>query len=91
MDGVVKKQERTKRSRQLRILSNKLQRAFYEKYLNTEHTALFEQKEKKKHLLGFTNNYIKVKIPFNAKICKTKQQVKLLEIDVDGVMKAKIL
>ena len=34
-EGVVSKQTRADRSKQLRILSNKLQRAFYQKYLKT--------------------------------------------------------
>ena len=91
MDGVVSKSDRTYRSKQLRILSNKLQRAFYERYLNTEHTALFEQEDKKGYLLGFTDNYIKIKIPFIAEICRTKQQVKLIEIDNEGIIKAELL
>ncbi|MBT4881288.1 MAG: tRNA (N(6)-L-threonylcarbamoyladenosine(37)-C(2))-methylthiotransferase MtaB [Flavobacteriales bacterium] len=91
MDGIVSKSDRANRSKQLRILSNKLQRAFYEKYLNTEHTALFEQEDKDGFLLGFTDNYIKIKIPFGADYCRTKQQVKLLEIDDDGIMKAELL
>ena len=91
MDGVVDKQDRVSRSKQLRILSNKLQRAFYEKYLNTEHTALFEQENKEGYLSGFTDNYIKIKIPFITEICRTKQQVKLIEIDEDGIMKAELL
>ena len=91
MDGVVSKSDRADRSKQLRILSNKLQRAFYEKYIDTTHTALFEQEDKDGYLLGFTDNYIKIKIPFNTDLCRTKQQVKLLEIDNDGIMKAQIL
>ena len=91
MDGVVSKQDRVGRSKQLRILSNKLQRAFYEKYLNTKHTALFEQEDKQGYLSGFTDNYIKIKIPFTTEICRTKQQVKLIEIDEDGIMKAELL
>ena len=75
----------------MRILSNKLQRAFYEKYLNTEHTALFEQDDRYGYLYGFTDNYIKIKIPFQAKVCRTKKQIKLLSIDKDGIMKAEIL
>ena len=50
MDGVVSKSDRADRSKQLRILSNKLQRSFYEKYLDTEHTALFEQENKNGYL-----------------------------------------
>ena len=91
MDGVVSSQERSIRSKQLRILSQKLQRSFYEKYINTLHTALFEKEDKNNYLQGFTDNYIKVKIPFNKRFCKTKQQIKLLNIDDDGVMIGKIL
>ena len=91
MDGVVSKSDRADRSKQLRILSNKLQRAFYEKYLDTEHTALFEQENKEGYLFGFTDNYIKIKIPFQSAVCRTKKQVKLIEIDDDGIMKAELL
>ena len=91
MDGVVSKSDRADRSKQLRILSNKLQRAFYEKYLDTEHTALFEQENKEGYLFGFTDNYIKIKIPFQSTICRTKKQVKLIAIDDDGIMKAELL
>ena len=91
MDGVVSKPDRADRSKQLRILSNKLQRAFYEKYLNTEHTALFEQENKEGYLFGFTDNYIKIKIPFQSTICRTKKQVKLIAIGDDGIMKAELL
>ena len=91
MDGVVSKSDRADRSKQLRILSNKLQRAFYEKYLDTEHTALFEQENKDGYLFGFTDNYIKIKIPFQSTICRTKKQVKLIAIDDDGIMKAELL
>jgi len=91
MDSVVSKSDRADRSKQLRILSNKLQRAFYEKYLDTEHTALFEQEDKHGYLYGFTDNYIKIKIPFQSDICKTKKQVKLIAIDEDGIMKSELL
>ena len=91
MQGVVSKKDRANRSKQLRILSNKLQRAFYEKYINTTHTALFEQDNRKGYLFGFTDNYIKIKIPFKSDYCRTKQKINLLEIDTDGVMKANLL
>ncbi len=86
----IDKETKTNRSKKLRTLSHKLQRAFYQKYLNTNHTALFEQENHEGALYGFTDNYIKIKVPFNEKICKTKQQVKLLEIDSCGMMKAEL-
>ena len=91
LDNKVAEKTKTERNKQLRILSDKLQRSFYQKYLNTEHTALLEQENHEGMLYGFTDNYIKVKVPFNEKICRTKQQIKLLEIDSDGIMKAELL
>ena len=90
-DNRVTKKNKAERSKKLRILSNKLQQAFYQKYLNTEHTALFEHENHQGMLYGFTDNYIKVKVPFNKKICKTKRQVKLLEIDADGIMRTTLI
>ena len=84
----VTKKTKAERSKKLRILSDKLQHNFYQKHLNTERIALFEQENHKGMLFGFTDNYIKVKIPFNKKICRTIQQIRLLEIDSDGIMKA---
>ena len=86
----VDKTTKKERSKKLRILSEKMQRDFYQKNLESEHIALFEQQDHNGLLYGFTENYIKVKIPFNKNIAKTKQHIKLLEIDSDGMMKAKI-
>ena len=90
-DGIVPKQKRKDRSKQLRVLSDKIQRIFYQKNLNTKHTAIFEKEEKEGYLFGFTDNYIKIKVPFNNVFCKTKQRVKLLNFDAQGNMKAKII
>ena len=87
----VKKATRDERSRKLRILSNKLQRDFYQKYLNTEQIVLFEKTHRNGMIYGYTDNYIKIKLPYNRNICKTKQKVKLLEIDSDGIIKAELL
>ena len=42
-------------------------------------------------LYGFTENYIKVKIPYKEEIKRTKKEIKLLTIDTDGIMKAELL
>ena len=78
------------RSKKLRILSNKLQRKFYEKNLNLNHTVLFENENKEGIIYGFTENYVKIKLPFQKNLCNKKQKVKLLEIDYDGIIKAKL-
>lgn len=83
-EGEVSKQIRSERSKMLRILSDKLQRSFYQKYLQTVQTALFERENKGGFLFGFTNNYIKVKIPFAEKHIQQKLKIKLLSFDSDG-------
>jgi len=84
MDGVVPKQKRAERSKMLRILSDKLQRAHYQKYLGTTQTALMEQENKNGFLVGFTDNYIKVKIPFSEELMQKKIKIKLLSFDENG-------
>ena len=83
-NGEVNKQKRKKRSKILRILSEKLQRNFYHKYLGTVQTALFEKENKNGFLFGFTDNYIKIKIPFDEKHIQQKRQVKLLSFAKNG-------
>ena len=90
-DKKVLKKTKAERSKKLRILSNKLQHSFFQKYLNTEQTVLLEENNHKGMLYGFTDNYIKVKIPFNKEICKTKKQIKLLNIDSDGIVNAELI
>ncbi|WP_413789400.1 tRNA (N(6)-L-threonylcarbamoyladenosine(37)-C(2))-methylthiotransferase MtaB [Leptobacterium meishanense] len=85
MDGVVPKAIRTKRSKMLRGLSVKKRRAFYEKQLGTVYTVLFEGENKQGYIHGFTENYVKVKAPWNPELVNTLQEVKLTEIDIDGL------
>lgn len=81
LNGIVSKEKRAERSKKLRILSDKLKRIFYQKHIETEQTALFERENKNGHLFGFTNNYIKVKIPFSNKFIQQKLKIKLLSFD----------
>jgi threonylcarbamoyladenosine tRNA methylthiotransferase MtaB len=42
-------------------------------------------------MYGFTENYVKVKTPFNAELVNQIVPVKLSGIDRDGVMKVELL
>ena len=90
MDGIVPKQERSERSKKLRILSEKLQRAHYQKFIGTTQTALMERKNKNGFLFGYTDNYIKVKIPFNKELVQQKLKIKLLSHDENGNIKSEL-
>jgi len=78
---------RNKRSKMLRGLSVKKRRAFYESQLGSNRTVLFEGENKDGYIHGFTENYVKVKYPWNPGLVNTLHQVKLTEIDVDGLVR----
>ena len=87
MNGVVSHKQRQKRSKMLRGLSVKKRRAFYESQLNTIRVVLFENENKSGYIHGFTENYVKVKTPWNPDLCNTIHNVKLLKIDEDGLVR----
>lgn len=82
---------RRERSKQLHILSDKKKRAFYEENINSIRTVLFEHEEDHGIMYGFTENYVKVKMPYDATLVNTFNKVKLTEIDRDGIMKALLI
>ena len=81
---------RRTRSKQLHLISDRKKRNFYTENLNTERTVLFEHEEDEGYMFGFTENYIKVKFPFDAKLTNTFQRIRLTEIDRDGIMKCSL-
>lgn len=87
MEGVVPKNIRAKRSKMLRGLSAKKRRAFYESQLGNTLTVLFEGENKQGYIHGFTQNYVKVKHPWNPELVNTLKEVTLLEIDEDGMVR----
>ena len=87
MDGVVPDAVRAKRSKMLRGLSAKKRNAFYESQLGKEKTVLFESDNKQGYIHGFTENYVKVKAPWDPVLVNTLHKVKLTKIDVDGMVR----
>ena len=87
MEGVVPKKVRAKRSKMLRGLSVKKRRAFYESQLGTTLTVLFESENKGGYIHGFTENYVKVKTPWNPDLVNTLHEIHLTKIDEDGIVR----
>jgi threonylcarbamoyladenosine tRNA methylthiotransferase MtaB len=84
MEGVVPMNVRSKRSKMLRGLSVKKRRAFYESQIGTNRTVLFESENKEGYIHGFTENYVKVKTPWNPELVNTLHEINLTKIDEDG-------
>lgn len=83
----VPQEKRKERSRQLHILSDKKKRAFYESQIGTDRKVLWEAEEDNGYMYGFTENYVKVKRLYDPELVNQFQEVTLLEIDRDGIVK----
>ncbi|HQV37326.1 MAG: tRNA (N(6)-L-threonylcarbamoyladenosine(37)-C(2))-methylthiotransferase MtaB [Flavobacteriales bacterium] len=81
---------RRERTKQLRILSSKLQRAFYERHIGDTRPVLFEHGDEPaeslatEQLFGYTDNYIRVAIPYDRNLFNSIETVQLGHINADG-------
>lgn len=91
MDEVVPMRVRKDRSKMLHILSDKKKRAFYESQVGKEGTVLWESENNDGWMYGFTENYIKMKQPYNEVAENTFENVLFDKIDSDGLMISKSL
>lgn len=91
MLGVVPNNVRAKRSKMLRGLSVKKRRAFYESQIGTNRTVLFETENKEGYIHGFTENYVRVKTPWNPELANRLYEINLTHIDEDGSVRIAFL
>lgn len=91
MEGVVPKQERSRRSKMLRILSAKKKEAFYLSQLGKTKVALLEAENKDGFMHGFTENYVKIKLPYQEALVNQLIEVELLGMDDKGLVEVKEL
>ena len=87
MDDAVDYGVRKKRSKMLRVLSAKKRRAFYESQLGTQHEVLFEGNFKDGYIIGFTENYVKVKTHWDPELVNTRKKIILKDIGEDGIVR----
>jgi threonylcarbamoyladenosine tRNA methylthiotransferase MtaB len=78
---------KSERSKILRSLSNKKKRSFYESQIGKIKKVLFESENKKGYIYGFTDNYVKVRYPWNPSLINKIKCVKLTSIDPEGFVR----
>lgn len=83
LDGRVDMAVRKERSRILRELSNKKKFSFYSRGENTNriHNVLFETAKEDDYIYGFTENYIKVRVPAESRLENEILPVKITKAD----------
>ncbi|AGC40153.1 tRNA (N(6)-L-threonylcarbamoyladenosine(37)-C(2))-methylthiotransferase MtaB [Riemerella anatipestifer] len=86
MNGVVPISERKKRNKMLRILSEKKKMAFYQSQLGKTLPILWEHENKDGMMFGFTENYVRVKKPFDQSSVNQIETLKLNRIEADGTV-----
>tara|TARA_B100000686_G_C16800840_1_gene985912 strand:+ start:176 stop:1516 length:1341 start_codon:yes stop_codon:yes gene_type:complete len=78
---------RKKRSKILRSLSAKKRRFFYESQLGNKTNILFETENRMGYIHGFSENYIKVRSPWNPSLINKVKEVVLDKIDNQGFVR----
>ena len=91
MEGIVSMGIRRDRNKQLRSLSEKKRRAFYTNHLGEYRTVLVEDKLEDGCYTGYTDNYLKVKVPFGENRKNTLQKVRLASINDKGIIEGEVL
>jgi len=84
MGNVVPMEERRRRSKMLRSLSWRKKRFFCGQHLGETRPVLFESENDDGWMHGFTDNYIRVAVPFNASLINAVVNVRLTEINPEG-------
>lgn len=91
MGEVVPVGKRRERNEMLRILSQKKKKAFYDRFVGENRPVLFEKSKKENTLTGFTDNYIKVELPYKEGLLNTISDVKLSEVGEDLLVNAEVI
>ena len=86
MDGVIPIPERKRRNKMLRILSEKKKMAFYQTQLGKTLPVLWEHENKNGLMFGFSENYVRVQIPFDENSVNQIESLKLHKILADGTV-----
>lgn len=88
---VVPMEIRNERNAMLRTLSEKKKYQFYKQFLGESRIVLLEAEQKGDFMHGFTDNYIKVTVPYNENQVNAIMPVKLVDFDEAGNVLATVL
>lgn len=86
IEHVVTPQDKQLRSKRLLDLSDERLHQFYQKHCGENRKVLFEHSTKGKMMVGFTENYIKVQVPYQEELINTTQKVSLQEFNSDNTL-----
>ena len=91
MPNKVQSRISTERVSRLEELSDRLHKQFAEKYFGSVRTALFESTEHDGMMYGYTDNYLRVVVPYDASKVNTITAVRLKAFDSEGNITSEIV
>ena len=91
LDGIVPQEIRQQRNKVLSILSEKKRRTFYRQFVGQEMVIIPEDDNKDGFMHGFTENYLKVAIPYNHDLVNQMTKVKLTGFDEKGYLSGELV
>lgn len=87
---VVEKKDRKSRTHRLRRLSAKKRFEFDQHFTGQTRPVLFEEAEKDGLMYGWSDNYVRVAIPYNARLVNTIQEVEFENYSEEGFYLGKL-
>jgi threonylcarbamoyladenosine tRNA methylthiotransferase MtaB len=83
--------QKAERSKMLHILSDKKRRAFYESQLDKTGFVLFEESTENGFMEGFSENYVRLAVPYDPLLINTIQPVRYKSLMDSGDVKGEVL
>lgn len=77
---------RAERSTRLHILSDKLKRAFYQRFVGQQRQVLWESGDAEHGITGFTDNYLKVTAPYDPELQNELTMVELAAFNPETML-----
>ena len=84
MDQVVPMPQRKERNQRLRLLSEKKRNLFYRSHIGSQRRVLWEANEKDGMMQGYTENYIRLHRPYDARLVNQLEEVRVGSADEKG-------
>ena len=83
--------QKSERSKMLHILSDKKRHAFYESQLGNTGLVLFEESSESGQMEGFSENYVRVSVPYDPLLINTIQPVRYKSLTESGDVKGEVM
>lgn len=91
MPNKVQSRIATERVERLEKLSNRLHADFARRYIGTERPVLFESTNRSGEMFGYTDNYLRVRAPYNERYINQITTVRLVELVEENDIRCEIV